>query len=291
MLTSGQSNPLTVRPVSKQVTFKTLKKLPRLGVMLVGWGGNNGSTLTAALLANKHNLKWETRRGEQSANYFGSIVMSTTILLGYDANNQQVYVPLRDMLPMVHPNDMVIGGWDISKMNLADAMDRAQVLEPDLKQKLRDEMSKLTPLPSVYYPDFIAGNQNQRADNVLPTSNKHEQLGILRNNIRDFKQANSLDKVIVVWTANTERFSQVITGVNDTADNLLQSISDSHPEIAPSTLFACASILESCSFINGSPQNTFVPGVIELATRHKVIYQSYFHYFALICLIQGLYRR
>lgn len=41
-------------------------------------------------------------------------------------------------------------------------------------------------------------------------------------------------------------------------------------EISPSTLFAVASILEGSSYINGSPQNTFVPGVIELAERHKV---------------------
>jgi len=41
-------------------------------------------------------------------------------------------------------------------------------------------------------------------------------------------------------------------------------------KISPSTIFACASILEGCSYINGSPQNTFVPGVIELANRHKV---------------------
>ena len=40
--------------------------------------------------------------------------------------------------------------------------------------------------------------------------------------------------------------------------------------MSPSTLFAIASILEGCSYINGSPQNTFIPGVIELAQREKV---------------------
>lgn len=40
--------------------------------------------------------------------------------------------------------------------------------------------------------------------------------------------------------------------------------------MSPSTIFAVASILEGCSYINGSPQNTFVPGVIELAVRHSV---------------------
>ena len=29
--------------------------------------------------------------------------------------------------------------------------------------------------------------------------------------------------------------------------------------------------LEGCTYINGSPQNTFVPGVIELAETHDVM--------------------
>jgi myo-inositol-1-phosphate synthase len=40
--------------------------------------------------------------------------------------------------------------------------------------------------------------------------------------------------------------------------------------VSPSTMFAVASILEGCSYINGSPQNTFLPGVVELAHRHNV---------------------
>ena len=39
--------------------------MPRLGVMLVGWGGNNGSTLTAAVLANRLRLSWPTRTGRK----------------------------------------------------------------------------------------------------------------------------------------------------------------------------------------------------------------------------------
>ena len=58
-------------------------------------------------------------------------------------------------------------------------------------------------------------------------------------------------------------------GINDTSSNLLKSIEQGHGEIAPSTVFAVASILEGAPFINGSPQNTFVPGVIELAEKHK----------------------
>jgi myo-inositol-1-phosphate synthase len=71
---------------------------------------------------------------------------------------------------MVHPNDLAIGGWDISGMCLADAMDRAAVLEPSLKALVRKEMAEMKPLPSIYYPDFIAANQEARADNLIEGS-------------------------------------------------------------------------------------------------------------------------
>ena len=40
----------------------------------------------------------------------------------------------------------------------------------------------------------------------------------------------------------------------------MNSIERNEEEVSPSTLFAVASILEGCTYINGSPQNTFVPG-------------------------------
>jgi len=97
-----------------------------------------------------------------------------------------------------------------------------------------------------------------------------EMMEKIRQDIRDFKKANECDKVMVLWTANTERYADIISGINDTTENLLRSIEREEPEISPSTLFALASILEGCPYINGSPQNTFVPGVIELAIREKV---------------------
>ena len=48
----------------------------------------------------------------------------------------------------------------------------------------------------------------------------------------------------------------------------MKSIKESHEEVSPSTIFAVASILEAIPYINGSPQNTFVPGCIELAEKN-----------------------
>ncbi|KAF4976782.1 hypothetical protein FZEAL_6588 [Fusarium zealandicum] len=251
--------------------FKVDRKVPKTGMMLVGWGGNNGTTVTAGILANRRQLGWETKEGHRESNYYGSVVMGSTLKLGTDAKtHKEVNIPFHNILPMVHPNDLVIGGWDISKMNLAQAMDRAQVLEPTLKAQVKKEMTEMVPLPSVYYPDFIAANQEDRADNVLEGSKAcMAHVEKLRKDIRDFKANNGLDKVIVMWTANTERYADLVEGVNDTADNLLKAIEQGHEEISPSTVFAVASILEKTPFINGSPQNTFVPGAIELAEKHN----------------------
>lgn len=264
------SGKLIATPRETQYDFKFERTVPRVGVMLVGWGGNNGTTVTAGIIANRRGLEWETREGPRKANYYGSVIMGSTIKLGTDAETQQdVNIPFHDVLPMVHPNDLVVGGWDISGLNLADAMDRAAVLEPTLKMQVKKEMGYMTPLPSIYYPDFIASNQGSRADNVIEGDRAcTAHVEHIRQDIRNFKEANNLDKVLVQWTANTERFADLIDGVNDTADNLLRSIEQGHSEIAPSTIFAVASILEDVPFINGSPQNTFVPGAIDLAERH-----------------------
>lgn len=69
-----------------------------------------------------------------------------------------------------------------------------------------------------------------------------------------------MDKVVVLWTANTERYSNVVVGLNDTMENLMTSVERDEAEISPSTLYAIACVLEGIPFINGSPQNTFVPG-------------------------------
>lgn len=84
-------------------------QVPKLGVMLVGWGGNNGTTVTAATLANKHRLSWPTKEGLRHADYYGSITHSATVSLGTGPTGE-VFVPLRDMLPMVHGNDIVFDG-------------------------------------------------------------------------------------------------------------------------------------------------------------------------------------
>ncbi|CAH6718424.1 inositol-3-phosphate synthase [[Candida] jaroonii] len=267
----------SVTPTAVEYDFKTELKVPKLGLMLVGLGGNNGTTLIGSVIANKNNISFETKERFVKPNYFGSVTQSSTVKLGVDAEGNDVYAPFNSILPMVSPNDFVVGGWDISKMKLDKAMKRAQVLDVNLQKQLYPYIEDIEPLSSIYYPDFIALNQKERADNVsnvksdgsVDLENKWKDVEKVRKDIADFKAKNGLDKVIVLWTANTERYSDIIPGVNDTADNMIKSIKENHEEVSPSTIFAVACILDKIPYINGSPQNTFVPGVIELSEKYQ----------------------
>ncbi|KAJ7464189.1 hypothetical protein FB451DRAFT_1492469 [Mycena latifolia] len=219
---------LTITPTVQTYEFQTKRTVGKTGLMMIGVGGNNGSTLCTTILANRHNITWCTKCGIQQPNYIGSVLRASTVRIGTESGTgKDVHVPISDILPMVHPSDLVLCGWDISGLTMDKAMERARVLDYDLQR------------------------QHIRAD------------------IRKFKADNALDRTVVFWTANTERYSDIIPGVNDTADNLLTAIKASHSEVSPSTLFAVAAILEGEPFVNGAPQNTFVPGVIELAERHQ----------------------
>jgi myo-inositol-1-phosphate synthase len=267
---STNGNETVVTPVEKPYVFCTQRKVPRVGCMIVGLGGNNGSTIVGGVIANREGITWRTKSGVMTPNYYGSMTQASTLNIGTDEKTgEEYFVPFKNIVPMVDPNEIVFGGWDINKADLAEAMERAAVFDYDLQRQLAPYMKEYRPLPSIYDEDFIAANQKARANNVL-TGTKVEMVEILRSHIRDFKAANKLDTVIILWSANTERFADVVKGVNDTADNLLAAVARNELEISPSTLFAIASILEGSPYINGSPQNTFVPGVIELALRHDV---------------------
>ena len=101
---------LTATPRETKYTFRTEKRVPRVGCMLVGWGGNNGSTVTAAVLANKMAMRWNTKEGEQEANFYGSITQASTVCLGTSPDGSDVFIPFKELLPMVDPLDIVFDG-------------------------------------------------------------------------------------------------------------------------------------------------------------------------------------
>lgn len=90
------------------------------------------------------------------------------------------------------------------------------MLDYDLQRQLTPYMRDMVPMPGIFDPKFIAANQAERADNVIPGT-KAQQVATVRKQLADFKKENGLDQLIVLWTANTERYADVREGLNDTA--------------------------------------------------------------------------
>lgn len=216
------------------------------------------------MCACRHSLKI----GVMHPNYYGSVTQASTVKIGM-LEGTEVYTPLGNVVPMVHPNDIVLGGWDINDANLLSAAKRAKVLDINLVRELASDLESIVPLPGVYDPAFIATNQKDRVNHVIPGT-RAQQIEQVRKDIQDFKARHELDKIVVLWTANTERYSRVEVGHNTTMKEILDSIAADKHEIAPSSIYAIACIYEGVPFINGSPQNTFVPGVIEMALHYGV---------------------
>lgn len=87
-----------------------------------------------------------TKDGLKKPNFWGSLTQASTVRVG-NYEGEEVHVPFKAVLPMVEPTDVVLGGWDISGMNLAEAMERAAVLDFSLQQQLVPYMSSMVPLP------------------------------------------------------------------------------------------------------------------------------------------------
>ncbi|CAI9164123.1 unnamed protein product [Rangifer tarandus platyrhynchus] len=95
-------------------------------------------------------------------------------------------------------------------------------------------------------------NQSAHADDVLPGTRAHAAAG---------------GDVLVVWTANPERFCKVLLGLSDTAESLLHAV-QLGLEVLPSTLSTMASILKGCACLGGYPRTT--PGALELTWQRRV---------------------
>lgn len=157
----NQANTQTIKVLKHKI--QTESKIPKIAVMLVGLGGNNGSTFTAGILANKKKQSWETKRGTEHPNFHGSFTQSATTHVGYQFDEktnqlQDVYKPVNELMPMVNPIDFEITGWDISNLNMYEACKRAHVLEPTLVNALQKDLEDIVPMPAVLNQEFIAAN-------------------------------------------------------------------------------------------------------------------------------------
>ena len=87
---------------------------------------------------------------------------------------------------------------------------------------------------------------------VKKAQNKYEFAEQLREDIREFKSKNKLDRLVMVWCGSTEIFIRP-SEVHQTKEAFIQGMKDNHPDIAPSMLYAWAAIAEGVPYANGAP--------------------------------------
>jgi myo-inositol-1-phosphate synthase len=252
----------SVEIIENTYDFMLIPPNKKIGVMIVGLGGNNGVTFTISVLANQLNKQWKNKNGIHTPSFFGSLSQYGSVHIGYDENKKSHSKLYKEMLQMCDINDIIISGWDIVKDDLHTASERQKVVDSDLRDQLKSKLEKIVPLPSIYYPNFIAKNQENRVNNILTFKHKKDDLMYIIKQIEDFKFTNRLEQVIVLWSGSTERFN---TGNWKNWSELMRSIENDDPEVSPSIIFAMAAISCNCIFLNGSPQNTLIPAVIEYA--------------------------
>lgn len=235
----------------------------KIGVMIAGLGGNNGSVFTAGMLAKQKGLTFENRDGTQAVDLLGSLYAYGTVNLGYNNKGKVVSKLMRDMVDMKSVDDIVVDGWDICDNNLYDALKINRVLEPDLLRQLKDDLENITPKKAVYYPGFIAKNQHERAINILQNNDKWKDVDSILMDINNFKLKHDLDRVIVVYSGCTESYNN--TDDFKTFPDLIRAIQTNSVDISPSIIYAVACVLSGGIFINIAAQNTVFPALLEMA--------------------------
>jgi myo-inositol-1-phosphate synthase len=279
---AGGGGFVIAQPATASVALSTSLRPRRTGLMLVGLAGSNGTTLAAGLIAARKGLLWATRTGPAGGAYdlaLGSLAGAGALRVGAareEEGGADIYAPVSALLPLLRPSDIVLGGWDVSGEDLATAARAARVLEPTLLAAIEADLAAAPrPLPGIFDPSFVGEAVTERARAARRVgeggSSRAEALAAIRRDIAAFRAEHGLETVIIAWTASTERLVEVEPAIHGTADALLRAIAEGRGDIAPSLLYATAAALEGCAFINGSPQNTFVPGVVELAAREGTL--------------------
>jgi myo-inositol-1-phosphate synthase len=237
------SQPTAIRPASG-----------KLGVLLPGLGAV-ATTFIAGVEAIRRN----------NAKPIGSLTQMGTVRLGKRTENRTPAV--KDFVPLAGLDDLVFGGWDIFEDDVYAAAMNAGVLDKDLLGEHREFLSGIQPMPAVFDKRFV-----KRLDgpNVKSGANWYEKALALMDDIKTFKEANGLDRMVAVWCASTEVF-QAAGEVHKDLASFEDGMKKNSPDIAPSQVYAYACLKMRVPFANGAPNLTVdIPALRELAREMNV---------------------
>jgi myo-inositol-1-phosphate synthase len=195
----------------------------------------------------------------------GSLTQMATIRLGKRAENR---VPLiKEFVPLADLKDIVFGAWDPIPDDAYTAAKKAGVLEDRDLEPIADYLKGIKPMPAVFENKYVT---RIHGTNVKKGKTKRDLAEQLRQDIRDFKEKNKLDRVVIVWCASTEIYIKA-GPQHATLAQFEKAMEANDDAIAPSMLYAYAAIMEGVPFCNGAPNLAVdIPALIQLATEKGV---------------------
>ncbi|MFO0552034.1 MAG: inositol-3-phosphate synthase [Polyangiaceae bacterium] len=172
----------------------------------------------------------------------------TSALVGYDA--------------------LVFAGWDLCASNLAVAARSHAVLDPTQLAAVERALEPLTPWPALGDEAFC---RNVAGSHRLAAKSRRDAIHLLRADLRRFRETASLDALVVVNLASTERHVDPATPAFASLAALERALDEDDASIGPAVLYAYAALSESVPYANFTPNVCVeVPALRELAAERKV---------------------
>ncbi len=172
--------------------------------------------------------------------------------LAIDPASGDPAVPIGDLVPLARLEDLVFGGWDIFDEDMYAAALNAGVLAPDLLAAIRPGLEAIRPMPAVFDRRYVPRLEGRHVKTGRTKMDLAEQL---RADIQRFKSAHGLERLVMIWCASTETYSEP-GPVHESIAHFEEGLKSNDPGIAPSMLYAYAAILEGVPFANGAPNLT-----------------------------------
>src|ERR1041385_4824140 len=208
----------------------------RLGILTPGLGA-----VATTFMAGVESI----RRGH--AKPIGSLPQMATIRLGKRTEGRSPLI--KDLVPLAELDDLVFGAWDPIADDALTAACKAGVLEQKDIEPLSDFLREIKPMPAVFDNRYVT---RIHGENVKRGKTKRDLAEQLRQDIRDFKSKNRLDRVVAVWCASTETY--IKSGPQHaTIEQFEKAMERNDDAIAPSMLYAWACIMEGVPYANGAP--------------------------------------
>ena len=195
----------------------------------------------------------------------GSLTQMATIRLGKRTENRSPLI--RNFVPLASLDDLVFGAWDPIPDDAYTAACKAGVLEPRDLEPIADFLKAIRPMPAVFDNKYVT---RINGANVKKGKTKRDLAEQLRQDIRDFKARNGLERVVIVWCASTEVFIKA-GAPHATLEQFEKAMERNDEAIAPSMLYAYAALMEGVPFCNGAPNLTVdMPCLVQLANDRGV---------------------